>query len=186
MTQSNSGSVRRRPMTLGQVRAGIRNHRIVAVGLVSVITAVVGLTAVVLIISALGTSQPDGEGGSGGGGQPDPELVAVLNSLPVYPGAPIRDLAGAVVAGTAGEAGAVYLVQDEPQQVSDFYDRALPGLGWTLDQGPRVTAHGSSGGRQVTASYIRESLRLDIAAKTGTKEVPPGQTVVGVLVVELH
>ena len=125
--------------------------------------------------------------GAGLGGPPPPELVAILNTVPVYPGASIPDLASGVGASTGAEAGAGYAVEDEPEEVMEFYDRVVPALGWQPQGTPVISGTESrgDGSRAVITEWVKDDLRLGIVARTNTKDPSLGHTLVTVHLLDL-
>jgi hypothetical protein len=153
----------------------------IAVPLALVSLVGVGTLTVLLVIPHMGREGGvTDDVGKGGGGEPPPELVAVRDSLPLYPGAAV-DQSGV---STGQELVAFYWVPDEPARVMAFYERELPIQGWQPE--PRSVATGEKDdGSQLTVlstSFVKEDLLLTISASPNEKAPDRGAGYLQVLI----
>lgn len=125
-------------------------------------------------------------GGYGGGGRPSEEFVAVLRSLPVFPGAQLAN--GDSVEGqypTGGSTGGnlttgffVAAGSVTPEEITGFFAKELPKSGWYEEARPWTYGGEKEGAvvRTVIYSFLHQSngLRLAVSIPLVHKDAPDG------------
>lgn len=121
----------------------------------------------------------DNSGDRGGGGPPGPppaELVAIFETLPVFPHAVLEpsESLSAIAAGIGG-LQAFYRIRTVPTEtVVDFYVEALAPDGWAsegLSTGQPGAAGGSKALDSSLATFVRGDVRLGVWVSQATKAI---------------
>lgn len=162
--------------------AARRPYIAVPLALVSLVAAA-SLIVILLVVPLVGRGDTvTDDVGKGGGGEPPPELVAVRDSLPLYPGATV-DQSGV---STGQELVAFYWVPDEPERVMAFYERELSAQGWQQPEPRSVTvSEAKLDGTRLTllsTTFVKEDLRLTISASPNSKDPDRGAGYLQVLI----
>lgn len=149
-----------------------------------ILTTVIVTTIVVIGAGFVFHGDGDGAPGTqvGGGDTPTARTQAVLQSLPLHPRATIDH------PGLNTEAGvnAFYWVDDKPEKVMAFYTAELPSRGWVMERAPTIeVGEAKADGTQasaLTATFIKDDLRMHIAVIQNTKDPERGAASLRVLV----
>lgn len=147
-----------------------------------------GLAALVLLLLLAAACNGDDEdtngSGGGGGGEPDPAVVQVLQSLPVFPSADPASLAdgkytyapGASESGRDIWTGFDVSPGTTVEDVTSFFAKELPPDGWQ-EEGPPRTETGEKEGsvsKTVIYTFLKGDLRLHVQIPLTHKDAPDG------------
>lgn len=147
--------------------------------------AILVAAALAAIILAVLLTGRDGivtdDAGKGGGADPPAKLIAVRNSLPLYPGANVDEAA----VSTGLDLRESYWIPDEPKQVIAFYERELTGQGWKVKQADAIVGDKKDDGTQVTVlstTFVKDDLLLIVSVVPNEKDPKRGASYLHLLI----
>jgi hypothetical protein len=123
------------------------------------------------------------QAGHGAGGEPPPDLVEVLDSLPMYSGAALVQPLYPHGVSTGTELQISYWVRGNVESVMAFYSSELHDRGWRLEGPAKKETFWKGNVRTVALSraFVHDDVRLDLSAATTDKDPSRGNIILGLV-----